>query len=215
MLTSGPSKVDLLFMIDDLLHYIARFYRSRVPTSEYRMVAEVLTALDQAIVPPKIDTGQPLGVVRHLDSVVAATGCTDLDMVLTEFVRIACDLPWRQTEGYLDVLSSEYLDNYGYVQLLGPKPSIVVHDSVRVGIGLWGPNLDYPLHEHAAEELYHVLHGRLAFGNQHGEWRSTEPGDSVHHEPWYRHAQRFGATPTVLLYCWTGAVTADARCVDV
>ena len=76
-----------------------------------------------------------------------------LDAVIEAFLSVARRLPWRQTRSYLDVLSEEYLANYGYVQLLGPPPSIVDHRSVRVGIGLWGPDLHYPLHEHAAEEL--------------------------------------------------------------
>ncbi len=92
---------------------------------------------------------------RHL-AVVGLSGDAALDTVIEEFLRIAHDLPWRQAVGYLDILSEEYLANYGYVQLVGPAPSIIKHLSVRVGIGVWGPHLEYPLDEHEAEELYHV-----------------------------------------------------------
>ena len=77
---------------------------------------------------------------------------------------------------------------------------------------MWGPNLHYPSHHHEAEELYHVLAGEPCFGTD-GVRRTAKPGDAVHHAPWQPHQQDFGATPTVLLYCWTGAVVADAALV--
>lgn len=176
------------------------------------MVADVLEALDSAESPASIPPTEPLGVIRHL-AAVAPTGDGAIDAILDAFVRVADRLPWRQTTGYLDVFSADYLANYGYVQLVGPAPSIIEHPSVRVGIGLWGPDLHYPLHEHEAEELYHVLAGEPAFGTEDGLWRTSAPGDAVHNPPWHRHAQRFGSKPTVLLYCWTGAVDADSRLV--
>ena len=178
------------------------------------MVAEVLDVLDVVTAPAEVPPAPPVTVTRHL-AAVEPTGTDPLiDAVIEEFLRIAPDLPWRRTAGYLDVLSEEYLANYGYVQLVGPPPSIIEHPSVRVGIGVWGPDLEYPLHEHAAEELYHVLAGTPSFGTEDGAWTPAAPGDAVHNPPWHRHAQRFGATPTVLLYCWTGAVEADAVLVE-
>ena len=54
------------------------------------------------------------------------------------------------------------------------------------------PRLEYPLHEHEAEELYHVLAGTPAFGTKDGIWTGLVPGNAVHNSPWRRHAQRFG-----------------------
>ena len=201
-------------MIDELLARIAALHRSRTPSPEFPMVAEVIDALESVQAPDEIPSASPLTVTRHLRTVETTGTDADIDAVIEEFLRIADDLPWRQTAGYLDVLSEEYLANYGYVQLVGPAPSIIEHPSVRVGIGVWGPDLRYPLHEHEAEELYHVLAGTPSFGSEDGSWTLACPGDAVHNPPWYRHAQRFGATPTVLLYCWTGAVEADAVLVE-
>ena len=93
------------------------------------------------------------------------------------------------------------------------RRSIIEHPSVRVGIGEWGPHLKYPLHEHEAEELYHVLAGTPAFGTR------TEPGPTRSRATPSTTAvapacAAFGAEPTVLLYCWTGAVEADAVLVE-
>lgn len=175
------------------------------------MVAPVLDALDNACCPADVEPNL-LPVVRHLDA-VGPSGDAAIDAVLEGFVRLGPALPWHRTAGYLDVLSRDYLDNYGYVQLLGPN-SIVEHATVRVGIGLWGPHLHYPAHKHEAEELYHVLAGEPSFSSGDGNARATRPGDAVHHAPWQEHSQDFGPTPTVLLYCWTGAVEPDAVLVS-
>ena len=198
-------------MIDGLLRRIAGFHRSRPVVPEFPMVGPVLDALDNARCPADVESN-PLPVLRHLDA-VDPSGDEAIDAVLEEFLRLAPDLPWLQTAGYLDVLSRDYLDNFGYIQLLGPN-SIVEHSSVRVGIGVWGPHLHYPAHHHEAEELYHVLAGEPLFSGRDGTSRATRPGDAVHHEPWQVHIQDFGAKPTVLLYCWTGAVEPDAMLVS-
>ena len=198
-------------MIDELLRRIAEFHRSRPRVPEFPMVAPVLDALDNARCPEAVEP-RLLPVVGHLDA-VERSGDAAIDAVLHEFLRLAPVLPWRQTVGYLGVMSRNYLDNTGYVQLLGPN-SIVEHAHVRVGIGVWGPHLHYPAHQHEAEELYHVLAGEPSFSGPDGVRRATRPGDAVHHEPWQVHSQDFGATPTVLLYCWTGAVEPDAVLVD-
>ena len=198
-------------MIDELLRRIAAFHRNRPVVPEFPMVAEVLDALDRARSPADIES-RWLPVMTHIDD-IGHSGDPMIDAVLDEFLRLAPQLPWIQTAGYLDVLSRHYLDNFGYVQLVGPD-SIVEHSSVRVGIGVWGPHLHYPAHHHEAEELYHVLAGEPVFTRGTGEPRTTQPGDAVHHAPWQSHTQDFGATPSVLLYCWTGAVVGDAELVD-
>ena len=139
-------------MTDVLLDRIAAFHSSRSTVPEFPMVAEVLDVLDAVRSPDEIPPTPPLSFTRHL-AAVGPSGEAALDAVIEEFLRIAHDLPWRQTAGYLDILSDEYLANYGYVRLVGPAPSIIDHPLVRVGIGVWGSHLEYPLHEYEAEEL--------------------------------------------------------------
>jgi len=206
MTGGGWHNCDVAGVIAELLRRIASFHRSRTAVPEYPMVAQVLDALDEARSPVLLEA-RHLPVLRHLDA-VRLSGDDAVDAVLEEFLPLAPALPWIQTAGYRGVLSQDFHDNYGYVQLIGPK-SIVEHRSVRVGIAVWGPNLHYPSHHHEAEELYHVLAGQPSFSSE-GVCRITKPGDAVHHEPWQPHQQDFGATPTVLLYCWAGAVVADA-----
>lgn len=211
MIGCGWDNRDVAGVIDELLRRIAEFHRSRTAVPEYPMVATVLDALDEARSPALVEARR-LPVLRHLDA-VELCGDGAVDAVLEEFLALAPALPWIQTAGYRGVLSQDFHDNYGYVQLIGPA-SIVEHRSVRVGIGVWGPNLHYPSHHHEAEELYHVLAGEPTFTSGDGVPRTAGPGDAVHHAPWQPHQQDFGATPTVLLYCWTGEVVADAALVE-
>ena len=131
------------------------------------MVTELLEVLDVVRSPDEIPPAPPLTVTRHLAAVGPSSGAA-LDAVIGEFLRIAHDLPWRQTAGYLDILSDEYLANYGYERLVGPAPSIIDHPLVRVGIGVCGSHLEYLLHEFEAEEFHHVVAGTPAFGAADG-----------------------------------------------
>lgn len=200
-------------MIEDLLARIAAFHRSRTPFPEFPMVERVVAALERAQVPNVLPVTKPLGVQKHIDDIPPTGSDESIDALLTEFKQIAHDLPWWQTDGYLDVLSDTFLDNYGYVRLVGPEPAIARAPDVRVGIAIWGPGLDYPSHNHEAEELYHVLAGEVTFRWEDGSSKKMGPGDVVHHAPWEHHAQQFWDDAAVLLYCWTGAVEADARFV--
>ena len=180
---------------------------------EFPMVAEVLDVLDAVRSPDEIPPAPPLTVTRHL-AAVGPSGEAALDAVIEEFLRIAHDLPWRQTTGYLDILSDEYLANYGYVQLVGPAPSIIEHPSVRVGIGVWGLHLEYPLH--AARSRGALSRPRRHTGVRH-RGRNLDRLDPGRRRPQPAVAPpcaAFRAEPTVLLYCWTGAVKADAVLVE-
>ena len=91
------------------------------------MVTEVLAALDEVRAPPHIERGRPLDVIRHLGAIEPTGYDPGVDAILEEFLRIAPWLPWRQTAGHLGVLRADYLDNYGYVQLIGPPPTLLLY----------------------------------------------------------------------------------------
>ncbi len=197
-------------MIKPLLNAITNYYRTEV--EQYPMLNEVLDALTAATIPPAISP-DPKPVIRHLDGLNQDRPTSPTKPIMDEFLAVARNLPWSQTYGYLKVLDQDYLDNYGYIRLIGPD-SIVPHPDLRVGIGLWGPNLNYPMHHHEAEELYHVLYGQPEFRTDTTDFTTHSIGDAIHHRPWMPHAQRFGDTPTVLLYAWTGQVSADAELLE-
>ena len=134
--------------------------------------------------------------------------------VLRAFTAAAPILHWGQTAEYAATLSQHFLDNYGYVRVIG-SGGLVESDVASAGLGVWGAGLHYPRHEHPAEETYHVLSGSVSFQRGVGPWVERAVGESVHHAPREHHAQRFGDTTCVLSWAWTGDVAVSARLVPV
>ena len=132
--------------------------------------------------------------------------------ILQAFVTAGPSLQWIQTPAYAETLSEHFLDNYGYVRVIGPG-GLVESSVASAGLGIWGAGLHYPRHEHPAEETYHVLHGSAMFQRGDGPSEPKGVGESVHHAPWERHAQRFGGETCVLLWAWIGDVAVNARLV--
>ena len=145
-------------MLAELLHALAHFYEARAGTDEIPMldtVAEVLIGITEGESPTAPEPG-PLPVVRLLEGVDPGS-----DGLLAAFLSVAPDLPWTQTRAYVDSLPAEFLDNYGYVRLVG-SAGVVHSERASIGIGVWGAGLRYPPHVHPAEETYHVLAGSSA-----------------------------------------------------
>lgn len=153
-----------------------------------------------------------LPVTQLLEGVVADTGQPAIDRVLRAFTAAGPILHWVQTSEYAATLSRHFLDNYGYVRVIGPG-GLVESDTASAGLGVWGAGLHYPRHEHPAEETYHLLHGSASFQRGAGPWVDRAVGESVHHDPWEHHAQRFGDATCVLSWAWTGNVAVNARLV--
>ena len=138
----------------------------------------------------------------------AGSAVPGVGAVLRAFTAAAPILHWVQTAEYAATLSQHFLDNYGYVRVIGPG-GLVESDVASAGLGVWGAGLPYPRHEHPAEETYHVLSGSVSFQRGVGLWGERAVGESVH------HAQRVGDTTCVLSWAWTGDVAVSARLVPV
>jgi len=92
--------------------------------------------------------------------------------------------------------------------LAGPT-GFIASDPVRAGLFLLAPNICYPLHSHAAEELYFGLSGRLTL--QHGTQGEpfTIDGTSWSVTPSNRlHSLRTGDEPVLLAFIWKGEINA-------
>jgi len=80
---------------------------------------------------------------------------------------------------------------------------------LRVGMFLLSPGLLYPLHQHEALEVYYPISGTL--GVQHGRagpFQDIPPGTPSLTPRHRLHALQTGDAPCLLIYAWTGAVTA-------
>ena len=123
------------------------------------------------------------------------------------FARAADDLDWSQIyEGDgLDQNLAEGMLAAQCVGTYGRHPS----DTIAAGLFLLAPDIHYPLHTHAASEVYLCVSGRLQlrhgmpgapFDIRRGELSIT-PSGRVHELKTY-------SEPVLLAYLWIGDLTA-------
>ena len=132
--------------------------------------------------------------------------------LVRDLCRSAPSLNWRQTYTTRD-LDRAFLDNYGWSEIVGAAGPI---DSGRMACGflLLGPSTLYPLHRHAAEELYVPIRGMAAWQQGDAVWREQPPGAPIHHRSEEPHAMRTAAQPLLALYVWRGANLAQKARLD-
>jgi mannose-6-phosphate isomerase-like protein (cupin superfamily) len=83
--------------------------------------------------------------------------------LLERFEQHKHRLHWEQSYKKEDgVVSAAMLAAYGFAEIIGKKGPFV-SDRIRAGIGIYGPNIVYPRHQHQAEEVYIVLAGSAEF----------------------------------------------------
>jgi quercetin dioxygenase-like cupin family protein len=77
------------------------------------------------------------------------------------------------------------------------------HSSVRFGVSLIAPNIEYPNHQHPPEEGYLVI-SEGDWRQANGDWFHRKPGDTVHNVPNIWHAMRSGNSPLLAVWMlWT------------
>ncbi len=80
---------------------------------------------------------------------------------------------------------------------------------VATGMFLLAPDVFYPLHTHAAHEVYHCLAGEITIAHRLEEPAFTLCANQSSETPSGRlHSLRTGSTPVLLAYVWTGEITA-------
>ena len=128
------------------------------------------------------------------------------DANLNECVRaLADDVSWYQVyqgKGIPASLSEGMLAG----QIVGQK-GILKSEKLRTGLFLLAPGLFYPLHTHAAQEVYLAIAGNIQI--QHGlEGKPFDVGSGHHsYTPGNKlHSLKTGEAPVLLLYIWIGEV---------
>lgn len=120
----------------------------------------------------------------------------------TAFEKHRNALKWEQSYTAADQLvGSDMLNGYGFVEVIG-KNGPCVSNAVRSGIGVWGPNIDYPVHNHEAEEIYVPLAGHAGFTLDSSPYETRQPGDVIHVPSNQRHGFRTTTEPFVVFYIW-------------
>ena len=123
--------------------------------------------------------------------------------LVQDFSRIAANLTWREApKGKL----SELMDGrHAHCEIVGPD-SDLPSDQLRMGAFILAPKTHYPMHSHAAEEVYLPISG-------YGEWKIHQldyvvhqPGSIIHINSWEPHAIRSRTEPLLMLWAWLGDI---------
>jgi len=194
-------------LADQAQSYLAAFAqclrRRTVQEPELTEFAELLEEVDASTA--KNRAGPPLDhpTKRHLAPLLDTCAA---DASLNEGVRaLADDVAWYQVyqgKGVSASLSEGMLAG----QVVGQR-GLVTSERLRTGFFLLAPGLHYPLHTHAASEIYFAISGMIRI--QHGlEGKPFDIGHGRHsYTPSNRlHSLTTGDAPVLLLYIWMGEV---------
>ncbi len=176
------------------------------------MFVEMADFLEQLIADsnrtyPGLENKSLLPAIHHLPVAVEDAGA-QTKAIAASINLLAPFLNWKQTAGY-EILGEHYLHNYGYCTLIGPG-LLIEHQSMKLGFGIWGPGLHYPLHHHAAEECYHILGNAMQFRRENEQWQTYSDAQAIYNAPWQIHELKSTDKPMFLLYTWRGDVAPDA-----
>lgn len=174
------------------------------PLPAAQTAAELLEALEGQ----RADGADSGFVPRHLDAALAAAEAHPLTALLAPIAR---RVPWVEVSGH--DMPAGFKGRYSYCDIVGPAAPIRAAE-ICFGAYLQFPETWYPLHWHAAEELYLPVSG-TALWTRDGVWdEAARPGTLIRHAPYERHATRTGPQPLLALWAWTGDLSFDSYGID-
>jgi len=102
---------------------------------------------------------------------------------------------------------------YSVAKIIGPDGMIPAAD-FRFGAFLQYPDTWYPLHHHAAEELYLILSGAAEWTRDGIDGQPEPPGALFRHASHERHATRTLGEPLLALWVWLGDIDPGSYRVE-
>ena len=113
-------------------------------------------------------------------------------------------LHWEQSYTTKDkVVGDDMLSGYGFAEIVGKRGPFISH-RIRAGIGIWGSNIKYPIHQHEAEEVYIVLEGSADFILGDNQPVKKGAGDLVFVKSNLPHGFNTTEDNLFVLYLWKG-----------
>ena len=168
------------------------------------LARDAAAAIDWAM-PARTLEPKTVPCVRHIDRIQDIAAATAQPLV-----RLIADnrkaLRWGQTYTK-DDFDSDFLDNYGWVELFGTRGHFA-NDAVAGGFLILGPEVVYPSHHHQAEEIYIPLTDGTGWRKGEGAFQVRGAGETIHHPSNINHAMKTGVEPLLALYLWRGGPLA-------
>ena len=99
--------------------------------------------------------------------------------------KLAPNVNWNN--GYSeDQTSKEFLDKYGFFELIGPTGHFVTTD-MALYVNYLDKNSYYPWHNHEAEELYFIVSGEAKFESESEKPKILKSTDIRFHKSYDAH----------------------------
>lgn len=117
------------------------------------------------------------------------------------------DLHWR-APGF-GKLPPAFGVNLAVAELIGPDGLFPAAD-VRVGVLIQRQGFQYPMHQHAAEELYFVLQGAAKWAVEGSVPKERAAGSFIHHRSHQPHGITTLHEPLCALWGWIGDVAGGS-----
>lgn len=116
-----------------------------------------------------------------------------LHRLIARFKEIEPQLEWRCRTNDDGTASGNFAEGHANAMIIGPG-GLEERSDIWLGVTLMAPNVRYPDHDHAPEEVYLVLSSG-EFHQGGGGWFSPGIGGSFHNVPGIKHAMRSVNTP--------------------
>ncbi len=144
---------------------------------------------------------QPGLAPPYLDRALEAPGA---DLLTRLLAPLAPTLRWPDTSANM-TMPEGFRGRYSVTEIIAPDGLIPTAD-FRFGTYLQHPDTWYPLHHHAAEELYLILSGTAQWTRDGIDGQPEPPGTLIRHAPHERHATRTLGEPLLALWVWLGDI---------
>jgi len=181
---------DLQFFVD--CAFVAFDQFAQAPESR-RSILDIFAALERSG-RERDGPGIRLPVCQHLDTALAIeAGFPSLRRLIERFKGIEPRLEWRRRTTYDDTASENFVDGHANAMIIGPG-GLEERSDLWLGATLMAPNIRYPDHDHAPEEVYLVM-SEGEFQQGEGDWFSPGIGGSFYNVPGIKHAMRSVNTP--------------------
>ena len=132
--------------------------------------------------------GSRLPACQFLSVISVDAGSRLLRNLYARFQAIEPLLTWRRRQDASGTASENFQDGHANAMIIGPG-GLQERNDVWFGATLMAPNVRYPDHHHAPEEVYLVMsEGEFQRGDS--TWFSPGIGGSFYNPPGIRHAMR-------------------------
>lgn len=182
------------------------FGKFAVAPEARRSVGEIFAALRR---PGDMRSGRG-SRLPACDQLEAALAIDTADPVLLclvdRFRAIEPHLQWGRKTSYDATASANFDDGHANAMIVGPG-GLEERRDLWLGVTLMAPNVRYPDHDHAPEEVYLVLTpGEFRQGE--GAWFAPGLGGSFYNTPGIRHAMRSVDAPFLAFWALLAAAPA-------